>query len=82
MGRNTSKFGREKAKLRRKMKRRKPKRYPKPRKQKILMRGLRQQITRRSNGPKKTRQGQSKHTKFGTKVSTKYYKKKYIGQGK
>jgi hypothetical protein len=46
------------------------------------MRGLRQQIVRRSNGPKKTRQGQSKHTKFGTKISTKYYKKKYVGQGK
>ena len=46
------------------------------------MRGPGQQVRGRSNGPKKTRQGQSKHTKFGTKVSTKYYKKKYIGQGK
>jgi len=45
------------------------------------MRGFTQQITRRSNGKKKTRQGQSKNTKYGTKCSTKYYKKKYIGQG-
>jgi len=30
---------------------------------------------------KKTRQGKSKRTKYGTKASTKYYKKKYRGQG-
>jgi len=37
---------------------------------------------RHSNGKKKTRQGQSHRTKYGTKTSTKYYKKKYRGQGK
>jgi len=37
--------------------------------------------TRKTNGPKKTRQGQSKHTKYGSKVSKKYYKKKYNGSG-
>jgi hypothetical protein len=37
---------------------------------------------RKTNGPKKTRQGQSKHTKYGTKDSKKRYKKKYVGQGK
>jgi len=31
---------------------------------------------------KKTRQGMSKNTKHGNKVSKKYYKKKYRGQGK
>ena len=31
---------------------------------------------------KKTRQGMSHNTKFGNKVSKKYYKKKYRGQGK
>ena len=31
---------------------------------------------------KKTRQGMSKSTKYGNKVSKKYYKKKYRGQGK
>ena len=31
--------------------------------------------------PKKTRQGKSKRTKYGTKISKKYYKKKYRGQG-
>ena len=36
---------------------------------------------RRSNGAKKTRQGQSKNTKYGNKLSTKYYKKKTRGQG-
>ena len=36
----------------------------------------------RRNGAKKTRQGNSKNTKRGTKVSKKYYKKKYRGQGK
>lgn len=36
---------------------------------------------RHTNGKKKTRQGQSHRTKYGTKTSTKYYKKKYRGQG-
>jgi len=36
----------------------------------------------RRNGKKKTRQGMSKRTKYGTKTSKKYYKKKYRGQGK
>jgi hypothetical protein len=31
---------------------------------------------------KKTRQGMSKNTKYGNKVSKKYYKKRYKGQGK
>jgi len=35
----------------------------------------------RSVQKKKTRQGQSKNTKFGNKLSKKYYKKRYIGQG-
>ena len=35
----------------------------------------------RSNGAKKTRQGQGKNTKFGTKISKKYYKKNKKGQG-
>tara|TARA_B100000965_G_scaffold406007_1_gene442411 strand:+ start:391 stop:522 length:132 start_codon:yes stop_codon:yes gene_type:complete len=35
----------------------------------------------RTNGKKKTRQGQSKRTKYGTKISKKYYKKKKRGQG-
>jgi|TARA_R100000742_G_C4276306_1_gene97277 hypothetical protein len=30
---------------------------------------------------KKTRQGQGRHTKFGTKSSKKYYKKRSVGQG-
>tara|TARA_B100000029_G_scaffold508792_1_gene596500 strand:- start:1849 stop:1989 length:141 start_codon:yes stop_codon:yes gene_type:complete len=30
---------------------------------------------------KKTRQGQSHNTKFGNKLSKKYYKKRYRGQG-
>jgi hypothetical protein len=38
--------------------------------------------TKKSNGAKKTRQGQSHNTKFGSKISKKYYKKKKIGQGK
>jgi len=56
------------------------------------MRGLKQQISRISNGPKKTRQGQSKNTKSGTKPNTdalfvctkslKKYKKAYRGQGR
>ena len=33
---------------------------------------------RHSNGKKKTRQGQSVNTKFGNKMSSKHYKKKYI----
>ena len=37
--------------------------------------------TRRSNGPKKTRQGRGKITKYGNKMSKKYYKKKKRGQG-
>ena len=45
------------------------------------MRGLREQISRRSNGPKKTRQGQSKNTKYGTPVSKKYYKKPHNSSG-
>ena len=36
---------------------------------------------RRTNGKKKTRQGQSKNTKFGNKLSPKYYKKRSRGQG-
>tara|TARA_R100001440_G_scaffold19029_1_gene32121 strand:+ start:482 stop:616 length:135 start_codon:yes stop_codon:yes gene_type:complete len=35
----------------------------------------------RRNGKKKTRQGQSHRTKYGTKISKKYYKKKNRGQG-
>ena len=31
---------------------------------------------------KKTRQGSSKNTKYGNKVSKKYYKKRYRGQGR
>jgi len=38
-------------------------------------------LLRKSNGKKKTRQGQSKNTKFGSKISRKYYKKKKRGQG-
>ena len=44
------------------------------------MRGLVRQI-RKSNGAKKTRQGQSKNTKYGTPVSKKYYKKPHNGSG-
>jgi len=36
---------------------------------------------RKTNGAKKTRQGQSKNTKYGNKLSKKYYKKKTRGQG-
>jgi hypothetical protein len=36
---------------------------------------------RKTNGAKKTRQGQGKNTKYGTKASKKYYKKKSRGQG-
>lgn len=46
------------------------------------MKRLFQRQTRKTNGPKKTRQGNSKHTKRGTKISKKYYKKEYRGQGK
>ena len=38
--------------------------------------------TKKTNGAKKTRQGNSTNTKYGTKGSKKYYKKKYKGQGK
>ena len=37
---------------------------------------------RRSNGKKKTRQGMSKNTKMGKKMSTKNYVKPYRGQGR
>ena len=37
--------------------------------------------TFRANGKKKTRQGQSHNTKYGNKLSKKYYKKRYRGQG-
>ena len=33
------------------------------------------------NGKKKTRQGMSNNTKYGTKISKKYYKKRSRGQG-
>jgi hypothetical protein len=33
------------------------------------------------NGKKKTRQGMSNNTKYGTKTSKKYYKKRSRGQG-
>lgn len=36
---------------------------------------------KKTNGKKKTRQGQSNNTKFGNKLSKKYYKKQKIGQG-
>ena len=38
--------------------------------------------SRKTNGKKKTRQGNSVNTKYGTKTSKKYYVKKYRGQGK
>tara|TARA_R100001460_G_scaffold31872_3_gene62693 strand:- start:476 stop:616 length:141 start_codon:yes stop_codon:yes gene_type:complete len=41
--------------------------------------GLKQQ--KKSNGKKKTRQGMSNNTKYGTKTSKKYYKKRKRGQG-
>jgi hypothetical protein len=44
------------------------------------MRGVGQQV-RRTNGKKKTRQGMSNNTKFGNKLSKKYYKKRNRGQG-
>ncbi len=46
------------------------------------MRGLRPQVARHTNGKKKTRQGNSVNTKYGTKMSKKYYVKKYRGQGR
>ena len=39
-------------------------------------------IATQTNGKKKTRQGNSVNTKYGTKMSTKYYVKRYRGQGK
>jgi hypothetical protein len=36
---------------------------------------------RHTNGKKKTRQGMSNNTKYGTKTSKKYYKKRSRGQG-
>jgi len=38
--------------------------------------------SRKTNGKKKTRQGQSVNTKYGNKNSKKHYKKKYRGQGR
>ncbi len=35
----------------------------------------------KTNGKKKTRQGQSHRTKYGNKLSKKYYKKRKVGQG-
>ena len=46
------------------------------------MRGLRIKEARHTNGKKKTRQGNSVNTKFGTKGSKKYYVKKYRGQAR
>jgi len=46
------------------------------------MRVFRKPQGRKTNGAKKTRQGASKNTKHGNKLSKKYYKKKYRGQGK
>ena len=37
---------------------------------------------RKTNGKKKTRQGMSKNTKYGNKMSNKNYIKKYRGQGR
>ena len=45
------------------------------------MRGLGPQVKRHTNGKKKTRQGQSHRTKFGNKMSNKYYKKRNRGKG-
>ena len=55
----------------------KKRKAPKKRKQ---MKNVGIQV-RRSNGKKKTRQGQSKNTKFGNKLSPKHYKKRSRGQG-
>ena len=46
------------------------------------MRRLKTQVKRHTNGKKKTRQGQSNNTKYGTKMSSKYYKKRNRGQGR
>ena len=45
------------------------------------MRGLRLPVKRHTNGKKKTRQGHGKRTKYGNKLSKKYYKKRKRGQG-
>jgi hypothetical protein len=37
--------------------------------------------TKHTNGKKKTRQGMSNNTKYGNKLSSKYYKKRSRGQG-
>tara|TARA_R100001510_G_C7656816_1_gene217298 strand:+ start:8303 stop:8446 length:144 start_codon:yes stop_codon:yes gene_type:complete len=47
-----------------------------------VRKALFKQKTIKSNGKKKTRQGQSVNTKYGTKNSKKYYKKRKRGQGK
>lgn len=44
------------------------------------MRGLARQVIK-TNGKKKTRQGMSNNTKYGSKSSKKYYKKRNVGQG-
>ena len=46
-----------------------------------MRKSLFQNIGRHTNGKKKTRQGQSHITKYGTKISKKYYKKRKRGQG-
>ena len=45
-----------------------------------MRRGFVQQ-KRHTNGKNKTRQGQGHRTKYGNKMSKKYYKKRYRGQG-
>jgi len=47
-----------------------------------MRKSLFQDRTIKRNGAKKTRQGNSTNTKYGTKGSKKYYKKKYRGQGR
>ena len=47
-----------------------------------MRKSLFQNTTRKTNGKKKTRQGQSTNTKYGSKISKKYYKKRTRGQGK
>tara|TARA_R100001510_G_C7656540_1_gene216656 strand:- start:8224 stop:8367 length:144 start_codon:yes stop_codon:yes gene_type:complete len=47
-----------------------------------MRKSLFQERIRKSNGAKKTRQGQSHNTKFGNKMSKKHYKKRTKGQGK
>tara|TARA_R100000353_G_scaffold175743_2_gene146959 strand:+ start:1451 stop:1591 length:141 start_codon:yes stop_codon:yes gene_type:complete len=46
-----------------------------------LRRRLFAEKSRHTNGKKKTRQGQSHRTKYGNKLSKKYYKKRKRGQG-